>query len=80
MNKFIKTIIMTLFVVLAFTQSVNAMCYMAQPQDARECYQDSEGVCCVIVTENCVEAMCYNFDTCEPYTLIRKSCRDQSDP
>ena len=57
-----------------------AVCQVAPLENARECFSDSSGKCCVVVFDTpqgvCAGAYCFEYDECEWKTLIPVECME----
>jgi len=57
-----------------------AVCQVAPLENARQCFSDSSGKCCVVVFDTlqgvCAGAYCFEYDECEWKTLLPVECME----
>ena len=63
---------------LAWTEDTTAMCHVAEPEDAIDCFYEDFGQCCVVQEfhdgDECYVAYCMEFDTCSWQALFSLGC------
>ena len=68
-----------LITTLTWSHEGEAVCQMAPPQDAIECFTDSSGICCVVLEhhgeDECYAAYCMEYHTCAWAVLLKPECK-----
>lgn len=72
--------ILSLIALLGIAAPTSAVCQIAKPEHATECFSDPSGECCIVAFDQgdatCVGAVCYEYDQCSWEELIPIRCDD----
>ena len=72
--------ILSLIVLIALTGRTIAVCQIAKPEHATECFSDPSGECCLVAFDQegalCVGAVCYDYGQCSWEEFIPIRCDD----